>query len=173
MIISGVFSLNTNLSPQQRELSTALTVQFLADDSGVDWYEFQEKFSDNTWKISIRSDGRIDEVSRDVSLLYPLNCRVLECTELPPGVSVTEPWYVDLNTLNIYRNEIELAERQRGELINAVTQQLLPLQQAREDDDINAAESEALVALTTYRRELRRLDVSNAPNIRWPTPPAQ
>ena len=173
MIKSGIFSLNKKLSEQQKELADKFNVRFLVDDDGVDWYELQKQFGESTWKIAFNPAGRVVAFSQDASSLFPLGVSVLECAELPPGVSVTESWYVDLKTLVIYRNEVELAERQRAELINAVTQQLLPLQQAREDDDITAAESEALTALTGYRRELRRLDVSNAPNIQWPTPPAQ
>lgn len=171
MIKSGIFSLNKALSEQQQELVDKFNVRFLVDDDGVDWYELQKQFGESTWKIAFNPAGRVVAFSPDVSSLFPLGAGVMECAELPPEISATEPWYVDLKTLAIYRNEVELAERQRAELINAVTQRLLPLQQAREDDDITAAESEALAALTAYRRELRRLDVSNAPDIQWPTVP--
>lgn len=171
MIQSEVFNLNVDLSPEQQEMADKFSVQFLVDENGEDWYDSQRKFSPDTWKISVLPDGRISEISRDISMMFPLNCRVMEFAELPTGISVSEPWYVDLKTIDIYRNENEVAELMRDELIKSVTERILPLQQAQEDGDAEENEVAELMALRSYRTALRRLDITTAPSIDWPDKP--
>ncbi|XGI81203.1 tail fiber assembly protein [Enterobacter hormaechei] len=170
-MISSVFKMTKDLCPEQRELSEKFKVLFLNDEAGMDWYEYQKKFKDDTWKIAVDKTGRIDSYSKDCSSIFPLNLIVVEVNELPEYIDVKEPWFVNLETLFVYRDEKSLAEITKKNRIDDVSLAMLPLIQAEEDNDLTEDESEKLKAYRQYRTELRRLDISNAPNIQWPSIP--
>lgn len=65
-------------------------------------------------------------------------------------------------------NHIAEAEIQRTALMAEATAKIDYYAAAQEDNDITETELAAFSALKKYRAELRRLDISAAPDITWP-----
>lgn len=170
-MISSVFRLTEDLTPVQKELAENYSVLFLNDENGTDWYFYQKRFQDDTWKVVIDDQGRVFSLSKDCSSLFPQNLKVVEIEDLPSGFNIKEPWFINLDTLEVYRDEKYMAEEKLRKLTDDATRTMQPLIQAEEDGDLTDDESEKLRALRQYRTELRRLDVSNAPDIQWPSMP--
>lgn len=170
-MISGVFTLTKKLSKEQQELFDEFKVQFL-NDNGIDWYEYQRKFKSDTWKIVVNESGKIDSFSKDCSSVFPLNLRVIEVNDLPANVRVNEPWFVNLETLTVFRDEKLLAAVIKQKLIDEASLLMLPLLQAEDDGDLTGDEADKIKSLRQYRIDLRRLDISKAPDIDWPCKPA-
>ncbi|ELZ5051218.1 tail fiber assembly protein [Enterobacter asburiae] len=168
MITSSVFSITNELSESQKELADKFDVKFINDKNGVDWYEYQKKFQSDTWKVCVDTNGRVCSFSKDISSVFPMDLMVVEIDNIPDGLNIIEPWYMDLKDKSFYRDETLVAELKRQSLINDVTSEMLPLIQASEDGDITNEEEDELMSLRKYRTELRRLDISNAPDIQWP-----
>lgn len=53
-------------------------VLYLKSEDEKDWYEIQPQFSKNTLKVMFDDNGLVISCSRDASLLFPINCGVLE-----------------------------------------------------------------------------------------------
>lgn len=53
-------------------------VLYLRSEDGKDWYEIQSQFAKDTLKVMFDDNGLVISCSRDVSLLFPVNCGVLE-----------------------------------------------------------------------------------------------
>lgn len=171
IMISSVFRLTEDLTPVQKEMSENYSVLFLNDESGTDWYVYQKRFQDDTWKVAVDEQGKVISLSQDCSSLFPQNLIVVEIEKLPSGFNMKEPWFINLDTLEVYRDEKYMAEEKLRKLTDDATLIMQPLIQAEEDGDLTEDESEKLRAYRQYRTELRRLDVSNAPNIHWPSIP--
>ncbi|HCB1466379.1 TPA: tail fiber assembly protein [Citrobacter freundii] len=67
---------------------------------------------------------------------------------------------------------VATAEAERTSRMSALTLRINSLVEAQDDGDIADAELAELTALREYRTKLRRLDVSNAPDVEWPSYPA-
>ncbi|HIF7138386.1 TPA: tail fiber assembly protein [Citrobacter freundii] len=64
-----------------------------------------------------------------------------------------------------------IATIERDKLMAVATTRITWLQGAQEDGDISADEEKELAILRAYRTELRRLDLTGAPDIDWPEVP--
>ncbi|HBK3067015.1 TPA: tail fiber assembly protein [Citrobacter freundii] len=67
---------------------------------------------------------------------------------------------------------VATAEAERTSRMSAVTLRINHLVEAQDDGDITDSELAELNALRECRTKLRRLDVSNAPDVEWPSYPA-
>ncbi|HBZ8706002.1 TPA: tail fiber assembly protein [Citrobacter freundii] len=67
---------------------------------------------------------------------------------------------------------VATAEAERTSRMSVATLRINNLVEAQDDGDIADAELAELTALREYRTKLRRLDVSNAPDVEWPAYPA-
>jgi hypothetical protein len=45
---------------------------------GADWYEFQKQLRNDNIKMTVEPDGTVQATSRDASMLFPANMRVVE-----------------------------------------------------------------------------------------------
>ncbi|ECC3000242.1 tail fiber assembly protein [Salmonella enterica subsp. enterica] len=66
---------------------------------------------------------------------------------------------------------VALATIERDRRMAIVTARINELVEAKDDDDITAAELSELIALREYRTKLRRLDLRYAPDVEWPPLP--
>ncbi|EBZ5074362.1 tail fiber assembly protein [Salmonella enterica] len=65
-------------------------------------------------------------------------------------------------------NYVAIAADERDKLMASATARINQLVEAQDDDDITADELSELTALREYRTNLRRLELSTAPDIDWP-----
>lgn len=68
-------------TPEQLELANKHRVLFLFSEDGQEWYESQKQFAPDTIKFTYDSDGVIRSISRDVSMLWPVNASVAEVAD--------------------------------------------------------------------------------------------
>ncbi|WP_065649249.1 tail fiber assembly protein [Pantoea eucrina] len=66
---------------------------------------------------------------------------------------------------------VALAENEKAKLISYASEKILPLQDAIDLDMANESEVEQLSAWKRYRVLINRVDVINAPEIKWPEQP--
>lgn len=166
-----------NLLQYEPIIKMAPDVLYLKDMNDQDWYESQKLFSDSTMKIGCDSNGVILMASVDVSTLWPEGLSVFEIhqSNLPNEFKADAGWQfkdgqIDKRVLS--QNEVvALAETQRSEMLRHISDRILPLQDARELDDISSDELGLLRELKSIRVELSRLDTSKAPDIKWPVLP--
>lgn len=152
--------------PKDHPLSGGIA--FLISDDGLDWYESQSLFKNDTWKLEYRSDGTVVAATQDVSALFPAGNSVVEMEELPEGFSVNEDWKVSSGALfkdngKVATKEIALRASEANEIISVLSSE-------RDagiisDDDLNRWK-----AWIVYRKALRELDVT-ADEIEWPDKP--
>lgn len=68
-------------TPEQLELANKHRVLFLFSEDGQEWYESQKQFAPDTIKFTYDSDGVIRSISRDVSMLWPVDASVAEVAD--------------------------------------------------------------------------------------------
>lgn len=66
---------------------------------------------------------------------------------------------------------IEIAESQKASLMAQATVAIAPLQDAVDLDEATDSEKTQLTSWKKYRVLLNRIDISTAPDIKWPTSP--
>lgn len=152
-------------------------VTYLKDDSGLDWYESQKNFANDTLKIVFNSDGVIVSISHDVSALWPVDNSVAEiaCDDIPKGLDIIGGWVFDgMKIIKRAYTSAELiaqAEIKRDSLMAVATTVIAPLQDAVDIDEATEEEIALLKAWKKYRVSLSRLDLSTAPDMTWPEKP--
>lgn len=148
---------------------------FLKDDSGLDWYESQKKFSEKTLKFVFDSDGVIISYDYDVSKLWPVGNSVSEVAKAPENLSIDGSWMYDGKeiTPRVYTSAelISQAAVKRDSLMAEATAAIAPLQDAVDIDEATDAEIALLKVWKKYRVTLSRLDLTVAPEITWPENP--
>lgn len=71
-------------------------------------------------------------------------------------------------------DDLDLAAKQtKSALLSTAAAAIAPLQDAVDLDEATADEQSQLMAWKKYRVLLNRVDTSTAPDIEWPTPPAE
>lgn len=145
-------------------------VEFLISDDGRDWYESQASFSPDTLKVAYDEAGIIRSISQDVSSIYPRDLSVVELPATKANLRVTlgDYWFYKDGKLQQIRDYLADAETERNNRMADATARIDWLEDAQKDGDITAGEEAELAALRIYRTELRRLDLSSAPDINWP-----
>ncbi|VEB95800.1 Caudovirales tail fibre assembly protein [Cedecea lapagei] len=149
-------------------------IMYLRDDLGNDWYEIRELFSENTLKIGFDESGRVRTFTTNIDAMVPIDLSVaeLEANDENLKIVLGEDWFYRDGKLRQIRDYAAIAASQRDQLMNEAGQRIEWLNAAAEDSDISADEKSELEALRAYRTQLRRLDISLAPNITWPEKPA-
>jgi len=81
-------------TPEKPDVPGAL---YLKSEDGQDWYACQSLFSQETLKLAYNSDGVITSISRDVSMLWPVNQSVVEVedTETNRRADISGRWGFD------------------------------------------------------------------------------
>ncbi|WJZ49566.1 tail fiber assembly protein (plasmid) [Citrobacter freundii] len=83
-------------------------------------------------------------------------------------VTLGDNWFYKDGKLQQIRNHLADAEDERARRMAEATARIDWLEAAQKDGDISADEETELAALRAYRIELRRLDLTTAPDVKWP-----
>lgn len=171
------FTEYTPVSKENAELNAEFSVLFLRSQDGVDWYDAQARFEPDTMKIVYDNSNVIVGYSTDVSTLVPYGCSVVEMSlsMIPETFTDDNTWqFIDgeiIPRLYSQEEQIAKAEAERNRRMAEVTARIDWLEDAQKDGDITAEEAAELAALRAYRTALRRLDLTTAPDVKWPEYP--
>ncbi|MBH2948239.1 tail fiber assembly protein [Serratia marcescens] len=160
------------------EPALGMAVAYLCDDDGNDWYEQQKGFSANTVKIAYDSEGIIWAVSRDVSMLWPVNLSVAELTarNTPSDLSDAGEWVFDGKkiTRRAYTQAecVAQAEAKKKNLLTDANSKTQAWQTQLMLGMISDDDKESLIKWMSYVQKVQSIDTSGAPNITWPALPA-
>lgn len=146
-------------------------VMFLKDDKGNDWYDVIKLFDESkTLKIGYDDDGRVRTFTTNIHAFFPVNLSVVELSATKANLRVTlgDDWFYKDGKLQQIRDHLADAEAERDRRMAKATARIDWLEAAQKDGDISADEETELAALRTYRTALRRLDLTTAPDVKWP-----
>lgn len=149
-------------------------VLFLKDDKGNDWYDVIKLFDESkTLKVGFDDDGRVRTFTTNIHAFFPANLSVVELSATKANLRVTlgDDWFYKDGKLQQIRDHLANAEAERNNRMGDVTARIDWLEDAQKDGDISADEEKELATLRAYRTELRRLDLTGAPDIDWPEVP--
>ncbi|HBU9961959.1 TPA: tail fiber assembly protein [Citrobacter freundii] len=149
-------------------------VLFLRDEKGNDWYDVVNLFDESkTLKIGYDDDGRVRTFTTNIHAFFPVNLSVVELSATKTNLRVTlgDDWFYKDGKLQQIRDHLANAEAERNSRMADVTTRIDWLEDAQKDGDISAEEEKELATLRAYRTELRRLDLTGAPDIDWPEVP--
>ncbi|NBD83528.1 tail fiber assembly protein [Citrobacter werkmanii] len=149
-------------------------VLFLKDDKGNDWYDVIKLFDESkTLKVGFDDDGRVRTFTTNIHAFFPANLSVVELSATKANLRVTlgDDWFYKDGKLQQIRDHLANAEAERNNRMADVTARIDWLEDAQKDGDISADEEKELATLRAYRTELRRLDLTGAPDIDWPEVP--
>lgn len=149
-------------------------VMFLKDDKGNDWYDVIKLFDESkTLKIGYDDDGRVRTFTTNIHAFFPVNLSVAELPATKDNLRVTlgDDWFYKDGKLQQIRNHLADAEAERDRRMAKATARIDWLEAAQKDGDISADEETELAALRAYRTALRRLDLTTAPDVKWPEYP--
>ncbi|ELK1250684.1 tail fiber assembly protein [Citrobacter freundii] len=154
---------------------------FLESEDGLDWYECQALYSDDTAKIMYDASGIIWGVVNKpvpqrnhtfaVSMLWPVNMSVaeLDAALCPDDCSGDGSWrYVDGKIEKIPTNYIAIAKSKKSRLLDEANAAIAPLERAVKLGIATGDEITALEAWERYSVMVNRIDTSKP---EWPTPP--
>lgn len=127
------FTKTTELTPVQQELSENCSVQFIHDESGVDWYVLQKLFQPDTLKIQYDKTGLIIAADKDATKLFPLNCSVVELadTDIPDGFQAGNFTYSNGVIAPVQVDYVALATAERDRRMASVTSKSISLWKRR------------------------------------------
>ncbi|ENC4725925.1 phage tail protein, partial [Escherichia coli] len=96
-------------TPEKSDVPGAM---YLKSEDGQDWYECQSLFSAETLKLVYDSNGIITSISKDVSMLWPVNQSVAEVadTEENRKADISGRWGFDGEKIT----DLLTAEKARG-----------------------------------------------------------
>ncbi|WP_145476138.1 tail fiber assembly protein [Yersinia similis] len=161
--------------PNEPKLGT--DSQYLIDAHGRDWYESQKLFK-KKYKVALDPKSKvIRSISEDVSMLFPINCDVLEFDEIPDGCNISGDWIFDSEKLvkrTVSAAEIIAAAVEKKATLKAAPDSEIDWRQDAVDaEEASEKEISELAEWKKYRVALMRIDVSAAPDIEWPMVPEQ
>ncbi|EMX0768244.1 tail fiber assembly protein [Citrobacter freundii] len=146
-------------------------VLFLQDDKGNDWYDVIELFDESTTlKIGYDNDGCVRTFTTNIHAFFPVNLSVVELPATKANLRVTlgDDWFYKDGELQQIRDHLATAEAERARRMAEATARIDWLDAAQKDGDITGEEEAELAALRAYRTALRRLDLTTAPDVKWP-----
>ncbi|MEH5616490.1 tail fiber assembly protein [Enterobacter cloacae] len=170
-----IFNNFTPYDPESNDLPA--NVLFLRSDTGIDWYEAQKEFKNDTIKVMFDSAGVICCAETDVSSLWPINCSVAEVKpeDIPSNFFISGRWVFNGLTIEQYQytkeEHIAKAEEQKQSLMSVAADAIAPLQDAAELGMATEVELTTLTLWKRYRVMLNRVDISAAPDMEWPEQP--
>ena len=123
-----------------------------------------------TLKIGYDDDGAVRTFSTNIHAFFPVNLSVAELPATKANLRVTlgDDWFYKDGKLQQIRNHLAVAEAERDNRMEEVTARINWLEDAQKDGDISVEEEAELAALRAYRTALRRLDLTTAPDVKWP-----
>ncbi|HBV9014888.1 TPA: tail fiber assembly protein [Citrobacter freundii] len=167
----GKFTPYTPDTTDRPKIIDGQNVLFLQDDKGNDWYDVIELFDESkTLKIGYDDDGRVKTFTTNIHAFFPANLSVVELSPTKANLRVTlgDDWFYKNGKLQQIRDHLANAEAERNSRMAEVTTRIDWLEDAQKDGDISADEEKELATLRAYRTRLRRLDLTDAPDIDWP-----
>ena len=167
----GKFTPYTPDTTDRPKIIDGQNVLFLQDDKGNDWYDVIELFDESkTLKIGYDDDGAVRTFSTNIHAFFPVNLSVAELPATKDNLRVTlgDDWFYKDGKLQQIRNHLADAEAERDRRMAKATARIDWLEAAQKDGDISADEETELAALRAYRTALRRLDLTTAPDVKWP-----
>ncbi|EPH3362757.1 tail fiber assembly protein [Citrobacter freundii] len=167
----GKFTPYTPDTSDRPKIIDGQNVLFLQDDKGNDWYDVIELFDESkTLKIGYDDDGRVRTFTTNIHALFPVNLSVVELPATEDNLRVTlgADWFYQDGKLQQIRDYLAQAEAERDRRMAKATARIDWLEAAQKDGDISADEETELAALRAYRTALRRLDLTTAPDVKWP-----
>lgn len=170
----GKFTPYTPDTTDRPKIIDGQNVLFLQDDKGNDWYDVIELFDESkTLKIGYGDDGAVRTFSTNIHAFFPVNLSVAELPATKDNLRVTlgDDWFYKDGKLQQIRNHLADAEAERDRRMAKATARIDWLEAAQKDGDISADEETELAALRAYRTALRRLDLTTAPDVKWPEYP--
>ncbi|RXK33358.1 hypothetical protein BBD39_11215 [Arsenophonus endosymbiont of Bemisia tabaci Asia II 3] len=154
--------------------SDRVKVQYFISEDGNDFYESFNLFS-KKYKISFDKNGIIRKISKDISASYPHKLSIDDIEELPDDFNIDEKWiYIngEIERYQLTKKElIKQAEQNKAFLMNNANMIITPLQDAIDLDMATEEEKLKLTEWKKYRVLLNRVDLSPAPDIKWPQKP--
>ena len=149
---------------------------YLISDGGDDWYESQQLFSPDTWKVVFDEQGNVTSVSKDVSLLYPINLSVAEVNELPEGFKLGDEWIFDgvcVKEKPLSKEDIiNQVNDKKAELLKEANEAISIWQTELQLGIISDSDKKKLIQWLGYIKEINAIDV-NANPILWPEKPSE
>ncbi|EJG2197614.1 tail fiber assembly protein [Citrobacter werkmanii] len=170
----GKFTPYTPDTTDRPKIIDGQNVLFLRDEKGNDWYDVVNLFDESkTLKIGYDDDGRVRTFTTNIHAFFPVNLSVVELSPTKANMRVTlgDDWFYKNGKLQQIRDHLANAEAERNSRMADVTTRIDWLEDAQKDSDISADEEKELATLRAYRAELRRLDLTGAPDIDWPEVP--
>ncbi|EKN4715356.1 tail fiber assembly protein [Yersinia enterocolitica] len=167
---------NFTISKQVADEELGVPILYHEDEEGRDWYELQQTFRNDTYKVGYSQDGIVRTISKDVWAIAPTGLSIIEVKSIP-DVSEDElinGWYEVFNDEVIFRippqDEIDAAERERKQqLIDEVSQEIAILSDAVDLDMATDEEKSRLTELKRYRINLSRM--TEGSHEVWPIKP--
>ncbi|MDK2581941.1 MULTISPECIES: tail fiber assembly protein [Citrobacter freundii complex] len=170
----GKFTPYTPDTSDRPKIIDGQNVLFLQDDKGNDWYDVIELFDESkTLKIGYDDDGRVKTFTTNIHAFFPVNLSVVELPATKANLRVTlgDDWFYKDGELQQIRDHLATAEAERARRMAEATARIDWLDAAQKDGDITGEEEAELAALRAYRTTLRRLDLTTAPDVKWPEYP--
>lgn len=157
--------------PDNKDLPSAL---YLRDENGLDWYECQSEFGNDSYKVAYDSEGLIVACDKDASSLFPVGLSVAEVELLPEDFNIGQWVFKDdvIQPRQYSQEELrEQAEVRKAELFAMADAAIAPLSRAVRLKMATDEEAEKLEEWERYSVLLNRVDTSTAPDINWPSRP--
>ncbi|XAY02765.1 tail fiber assembly protein [Enterobacter chuandaensis] len=158
-----------------------MNIVFLKDENDNDWYQWLKKLSKETLKVSFNPDSKeIVHFSYDASAIFPLNQIVVEIAPDNVPKELTDAGYMALGGKFNFDNgqiiaaqvdHVDQAQRKKKELLTQAESFIATLQDAVDMNIATNEETTLLLEWRKYRIFLNRIEISNAPDIHWPTIP--
>ncbi|EML9401519.1 tail fiber assembly protein [Citrobacter freundii] len=170
----GKFTPYTPDTSDRPKIIDGQNVLFLQDEKGNDWYDVIELFDESkTLKIGYDDDGAVRTFSTNIHAFFPVNLSVAELPATKDNLRITlgDYWFYKDGKLQQIRNHLADAEAERDRRMAEATARIDWLEAAQKDGDISDEEEAELAALRAYRTALRRLDLTTAPDVKWPEYP--
>lgn len=166
-----------NFKKYPLEVPTFIDYAFRTED-GQDWYETVLKELDNgLLKIAFESDNLIRTCGYDATGLYPENRSItsIEEKDIPEGFTANGEWMFDgekiVPRIIPHEESVAKASELKTYYITVATNAINPLQDAVDLEIATDEEKVLLLLWKKYRVDVNRVDLTQAPNVKWPSVP--
>ncbi|WP_435954059.1 tail fiber assembly protein [Dryocola sp. BD626] len=167
---------NVKISRQVYVDGVPLPVCYFEDDLGRDWYTLRDKiWTGETAFIAVSPEGFITTGARDpnfMTLSEGVSIYEIPAADYRDDIGARTYLYQKEKIVEYAQPESELAGAQKNALLEWATAAIGPLQDAVDLGIATEEEAAQLLEWRKYRVMLKRLDISDARNIKWPEKPA-
>lgn len=133
---------------------------FIKSEDGQCWYDVQNSFEKDTWKILIDDLGYIVQLVQNIEMSFPVDMTVVELDELPEGFNENTRRDWELVKTKLVKRKVtpeQLDEQRKALIRNTMTELSVLLAMG---DLLDKAESARAEKLKSYVAALKRLDVT-------------